>query len=105
MSFMDILLKSDSTSVYDILKHQKKKVEIKKQYTVQDSIIEYLGRDDIQTKWGVASRQKLGRVISNRRLNAIFEQAKRLSDTTQMMKQMKGYISVNLSVILRKFLV
>ena len=84
MSFMDILLKSDSTSVYDILKHQKKKVEIKKQYTVQDSIIEYLGRDDIQTKWGVASRQKLGRVISNRRLNAIFEQAKRLSDITQL---------------------
>lgn len=81
MSFMDILLKTDSVSVYDVLKHQEIE-EIRKQETVQDTIFQYLERrrDD----WENIAQERTGHVISNRRLTAIFDEAKRRNDKTQL---------------------
>ena len=82
MSFMDILLKSNSKSVEDILKHQPIIEEIKKQLTVQESIIQYVERN--RKKWEIESNSKLGRVISTRRLNAIFDKVKKENGITQL---------------------
>ena len=81
MSFMDILLKSNSVSVYDILKHQEIE-EIRKQETVQDTIFQYLERR--RNSWENTTQQELGHVISNRRLTAIFNEAKQRNDKTQL---------------------
>lgn len=125
MSFMDILLKSNSKSVEDILKvswkeeaNEMKRIEFlealdkgkwsnlseeekkdRKQwylvdrwegktrpqstgYTVQESIIQYV--ENNKRKWEIESNSKLGRVISTRRLNAIFDKVKKENGITQL---------------------
>ena len=115
---MDILLKSNSTSVYEILKQSKKeyemsrkeflehikdlppeeqakkkkwflvdrykaeKVEPSKGITVQETIIEYLS--ERQNNWNVFARQKFGQMVSNRRLQKIFDGARNTSDSTKL---------------------